>query len=485
VADEDELNKFGDKVVEDPSETKEEPKATEPVEEEVDAEAKVQTQQPKPEKKKKPKKPFLQRLKFYIHLAIFLFFVASGALLSLPMWKHKLPEFMQKYIPESLLKDRGVANGKDYSSDIAELQSRIDEIFVKLSAPRASSEAVSSGDSEAFAQNSTEISNLRERVETYDARISEIEGKLVSIKAMSAAMKGSDSAEGMDADARASVQEMFVKLSDELTKELNAQLEQRAEAEIAPLQSDLVLKADSASVDAKLKSLQAQIEEVQKIAMTSSSLSKASSAMIIASLRLKDKVEEGKPFTDGLKNFRDAMYEEDAFKAGEDSIKAKEEITGILKGLGEYAEEGVSSVASLREEFDKAARTAVAIASTSADAEGWSANALNKMRSMVVVRKMANAEKGSVDDIAYRASNYLRNGEVKAAIDAVEEIKEENAKAVFDAWLEKAMVRLSAIKLASTIAEQCIGGKFDKGAIPIAQSDVPIDEILAEEPLTE
>ncbi|MCP4393815.1 MAG: hypothetical protein GY804_06060 [Alphaproteobacteria bacterium] len=420
----------------------------------------------KTSKTKKQKKPLLKRLKFYSYLTIFLFFLFSGLFLSLPMWQHKLPEFVQKYLPE---RGADVTSSKDSKIVFDELNVRMEELSAKIANLSKQNGGVAIGNGDAVARAFSyaakaqgNVKSLSEKINTMEGRVVDIEHKLASLKAMSSAMNGGGDV--MTDGSKQSVEEIFLRLSDELSKELynemSSHMVEKIDTSLSSVKNEMALKADAASVEAKYESLRAQLAEVQKIAASSSSISKASSAMIIASLRLKDKVEEGKVFNDCLKDFRTAMYAEDAFKNDVVAMDAKEKIAKEVKALGAYADNGVDSITSLRERFKILAKEAV-VESSSFGSDGWTAGAVKKMKSMVVIRKTEKAEKGSIDEIVYRADKYLRDRNIEAVIEIIGEIKDLKVKKVFDRWLLDAEKRLSAVKTVNSIVELCVGEKYD------------------------
>jgi hypothetical protein len=404
---------------------------------------KVVTSSSKPWKPAKPKKPLGKKIKFYTYLSIFLFFIFAAALISLPVWKHKLPSSLQKFLPETKTTENA-------NVDMANLQSQINDLsdMVKLLGMGQGGNYDTA--IEDASQTKADIEKLNNTIDAMEQRIAELEGKVSTLKAISSSVKAVKEGNSINQkSAEATFVSMSEKLSEELQKELSKQMNDNMNASVEELKNDLSAKADKVTVDARYESLSLQLAEVEKIASSNLGMSEASSAMVIASVKLKDDVTSGTPFIDALKEFKEILDTKGSFKQDKTSILIS------LKELNKNAKSGIPSIESLRKEFDETAKDAI-VKGMSSDGDGWTADAINKVKSMVVIRKTKKATKGSVDEIVYRASNLLRDGKVEETVSAINEIKNTNAKAVFDDWLEKANKRIDAISYASSIMENCV-----------------------------
>lgn len=399
-------------------------------------------------KSSKPKKPLAKKIKFYAYLSIFLFFLFAGALLSLPVWKHKLPPSLQKYLPE-------IKVAENINVDVEGLQSQINDLsdMIKLIG------IGQGGDSDAAIENASktkaEIEKLQNIIDLMENRIAELEGKVSTLKAISSSVDAVKEGSGINQKtAEATFVSMSEKFSEELQKELSKQMADNMNVSVAELKHDLSAKADKASVEAKYESLSLQIAEVEKIASNNLSMSEVSSEVLIAAVRLKDDIKVGSPFVKSLNQFKDILNAKGNLKQDKTSVLMS------LKELNKHAKSGIPSIESLRKEFDETAKQAI-VKGMSSDGDGWTADAMNKVKSMVVIRKTKKAKKGSVDEIVYRASNLLRDSKVEEAISAIDEIKNTNAKAVFDDWIENASERIDAISYANAIIENCVSDGSD------------------------
>ncbi|MCW5699542.1 MAG: hypothetical protein KIT00_06860 [Rhodospirillales bacterium] len=137
------------------------------------------------------------------------------------------------------------------------------------------------------------------------------------------------------------------------------------------------------------------------------------------------------PFADELATLKQAVGDDAA--AGE-----------AVAALEPHAAAGVPTLADLYSRFP-AVTEAVVQADTEMQEEGWEARVLNRLQSLVSIRRTGEAavESGGVDSVLSLAEQRLAKGDLQAAVSALEGLEGAPAEAAGD-WVADAKARLTA-----------------------------------------
>lgn len=185
-------------------------------------------------------------------------------------------------------------------------------------------------------------------------------------------------------------------------------------------------------LDARLAALdrvESQISELEKIAGARSAASGKAAAAALALERLGDAVKGSGPFATEL----------DAVKTliGEDPVASE-----AIAALEPYATKGVPTAATLYRRFPEVA-DAVAGAESRMQGEGWVQRTVNRLRSLVTIRRTGEAAVGAggTDAALALAEKSLAAGDLRGAVAALESLKG-NAADAAKGWLRDAKARL-------------------------------------------
>jgi len=236
----------------------------------------------------------------------------------------------------------------------------------------------------------------------------------------------------------------------------------------APLQA---VTGDPAAVEAlnqKVTDLTAQLEQLRS-SMTQTSEQQASSgadltkrldeaekklneprqdvavAKAIAAAALKAAIDRGGPFTAELDTFAGVSPDDPA-----------------AKDLRSFAQTGVPSRAELINQVSDVASAAVESANQPSPDQSWSDRLMNSAKSLVSVRPVGNIEGESVEAIAARMENKVRNGDLPGAANEWNDLPPaaKQASAAFKQSLE---VRIRVEDLVSGALSKAVSGTGKEG----------------------
>ncbi len=132
------------------------------------------------------------------------------------------------------------------------------------------------------------------------------------------------------------------------------------------------------------------------------------------------------------------------------------EMAAAIAALEPRAAGGVPTVSELRARFPAVAE-AVSRADTKLEGEGWVENALNRLRSLVSVRRKGDTAvaAGGADAALAGAEGALAAGDLAAAVQALETLEPPAAEAAAG-WLGDAHARMTAERLLATLQARAI-----------------------------
>ena len=131
------------------------------------------------------------------------------------------------------------------------------------------------------------------------------------------------------------------------------------------------------------------------------------------------------------------------------------EITKAIAALGPYAASGIPTLATLRRDFDRLAGE-IARAARALEGDGWFEWAVNRLMSLVTVRRTTDSgDLNSVDAVVARAETSLKAGDLMAAVEELEGLAGPPG-ATAAPWLRGARARLAAERAMATLHVQAV-----------------------------
>ena len=126
------------------------------------------------------------------------------------------------------------------------------------------------------------------------------------------------------------------------------------------------------------------------------------------------------------------------------------EITKAIAALEPYAASGIPTLATLRRDFDRLAGE-IARAARALEGDGWFEWAVNRLMSLVTVRRTTDTgDLDSVDAVVARAETSLKAGDLMAAVEELEGLAGPPGAAAAP-WLRGARARLAAERAMATL----------------------------------
>jgi len=184
----------------------------------------------------------------------------------------------------------------------------------------------------------------------------------------------------------------------------------------------------AAGADA-LADLGRQIEAMQAVRSEASAASGRSQALALAASQLRSAISTGQPFADQLAVLSAA--------GGDDTT-----VAAILDRLEPLAVDGVATLDELRRGLSARA-AAISNAGHAVDGDDWTSQAINSIQSLVTVRRVDDADIGTVDGALAAAESRLADGDLAGAVAAVSAL-EDAARDAASPWLVDAEARLAA-----------------------------------------
>jgi hypothetical protein len=131
------------------------------------------------------------------------------------------------------------------------------------------------------------------------------------------------------------------------------------------------------------------------------------------------------------------------------------EITKAIAALEPYAASGIPTLATLRRDFDRLAGE-IARAARALEGDGWFEWAVNRLMSLVTVRRTTDTgDLNSVDAVVARAETSLKAGDLMAAVEELEGLAGPPGAAAAP-WLRGARARLAAERAMATLHVQAV-----------------------------
>lgn len=146
--------------------------------------------------------------------------------------------------------------------------------------------------------------------------------------------------------------------------------------------------------------------------------------IVLASVRLRDAIEKSRAFESELANIKPL-------------VKNDETLMAYVKALDEYAKDGIPSIRSLQNEFDKLVDQINSAKLRNKTNAGFLDNAVVQFSSLVKVRKIEpSAGSNNNEDILARVYQKLFESDLAGAAYEISQLKG-NAANIANAWLKK------------------------------------------------
>jgi len=256
---------------------------------------------------------------------------------------------------------------------------------------------------------------------TVNARLSEFEKRPVPA--------------GVDVDAIKSAEGALAGRVDQLTQRL------------ATVEAQSRLGNISAELAKKLPELEQQIQSQRGAERTDA-------ALAVVLLRIRDAVEEGRPFPAEYAALKGLVHNPDLMAQGEP--------------LAEAAQNGVASRAVLSRRLTELAGR-IATATEPPPQSDWGAQALERLRSLVTIRRIDGNSQTGPEAAVRAAEAALARGDLDGAVTALDPLAGANADAA-RSWLRMARERL-AVETALDHLRQSLEARFQPpGAAPAEPS---------------
>ena len=131
------------------------------------------------------------------------------------------------------------------------------------------------------------------------------------------------------------------------------------------------------------------------------------------------------------------------------------DMTKAIAALEPYAASGIPTLATLRRDFDRLAGE-IARAGRALEGDGWFEWAVNRLMSLVTVRRTTDTgDLNSVDAVVARAETSLKAGDLMAAVEELEGLAGPPGAAAAP-WLRGAQARLAAERAMATLHVQAV-----------------------------
>ncbi|MCE3231923.1 MAG: Mitochondrial inner rane protein [Rickettsiaceae bacterium] len=197
------------------------------------------------------------------------------------------------------------------------------------------------------------------------------------------------------------------------------------------------IKEGISGINERTAILEAKIDEVSN-KLDQADSNNLSNDMVLSAVRLRDAVRDSHNFSGELSTLHN-LAENNA------------ELTELLQGLDKYAQSGVPSVVTIKEEFDPIAHQILTLARSQKANPSLMDKVMIQLSSLVNVTKIdANAQGNQIEDVIARAYNDLIQDDLASAIKELSTLPADT-KAIAKNWIEKAEGSLFARNAAEKI----------------------------------
>lgn len=362
---------------------------------------------------------------FFKVLLKFVLLVLFLALLSLPWWIGYVPAKYRAPVDEvlsSVLPEVAVTGGTEFEKKIALLESRLTHV-----------EAMS------------HTAGNHDEFKGFSARLTDLEIAFYRFRDDFQAAHIAEHAGGKD--MKVAPQTLSVEQKQRLTV-LESQLaalgdmDGRLMSRLGVVENKTVQLEDKKLTRSELEPLSSRIMQVEKDLKNKIVEKEQSVMLLMAVTMLRDAIIAGRPFT--------ATFDTLSFLAANDPA-----VMTAAAPLKPWAEEGVPSLAELKQEFDALAGAA-AWEAFKPEQVGWRNRVIGKLMSLVTVRRIDGIQdEKTADAYIKQAEDALKKDDLKTALTALEPLPEAAAK-IMAPWQKKADIYLQAESLMGSLMSVAI-----------------------------
>ncbi|MCP5363644.1 MAG: hypothetical protein H6905_00155 [Hyphomicrobiales bacterium] len=229
-------------------------------------------------------------------------------------------------------------------------------------------------------------------------------------------------------------------------KEVIAKIEQEPSATQVLLPRIEQLEADSLMS----KRLADRLRELETVETQAQESAAHLTATVLSVNQLREMSNSSAPYAAQLTSLK-ALIGNDA------------EVQEEIQTLEQYADQGVPSTAALRSSYPEVA-SAISRTGTQVEGDGWAERTLNSLTSLVSVRRTGSAAvaAGGTEGALAQAEMSLNDGDLPAAITALQSLEDPSAAAAAQVWLTHAQARVEVDKAITGLQDFVIAQLADE-----------------------
>jgi hypothetical protein len=261
----------------------------------------------------------------------------------------------------------------------------------------------------------SERARFTEELKVLLGRVNALENTSESIKEMVATATGG---------TRGDAEEALRKIAERLTR-----LEKEDAALASTGEALQGLESRSARLSTSVADITERITALESMDSAEAAARKSAHAVVLAVGQLQGALRASGPFAKELGSLK-AVTDGDS------------RIDGALAALEPHAASGIPDLEVLRRRFEKVAGDTVRAANAGEDT-GWVRLTLNRLASLVTIRRTDGTADDSIDAVVAGVENDLESGDLITAVEALADLSGAPAEAVAG-WLGDARARLTA-----------------------------------------
>jgi len=380
----------------------------------------------------------------WLVVLFFLAVIGTGAFMSKAKWYPRVEPYIAEYLPESLKLDIEDPRVSGLSSRVSELEAQTRNMVAKdktigsLEAERAKLSATLGAALKRIESVEQSIGAVRDMVKS-TASAEEAAAASKSLKELNARLKKLEAMRQAGATAGSGsvandIAERVVKLEQSIPN-AGSLAERIAKLEKADSQSKIArdsLNTTRQKLASSVAGMETRLNKVESRSAAASAGASSGSATVLMIAQLRDGVHSGQAFPKILAGVK-------ALAGNDPGMKAP------LMVLGKHAATGIATLATLRDEFAALASTIVN-AANSRGGDGWFDNAMNKVSSLITLRRLDGSGAEGVEALVAQTEARLKAGDLIAAVKAAGELEGLSPPAhdAVASWLTRAKARLAA-----------------------------------------
>lgn len=278
------------------------------------------------------------------------------------------------------------------------------------------------------------LSSISDRIEVAEAKIKPLPGRIEQLSTDISDLKSLSMPTAQLAAKAADIEQRLSRLDDQLQTMSATHL--KAEDLLERVERLETNAVRAASLDQRLSAMEESGAEAREALMKGSSI-------VLAVGHLAQVAQDSRPFTAELTTLKMLARDDEQLKAAADKLEP-------------YAATGVPTFAKIRADFPAMAVAVTRAQSAAGDGE-WYDRALNRVASLVTVRRTGPEAQaaGGTSGLLATAEQALSADDLAAAVDAVAKIDGPAAPATQN-WLKEARARLAANQALAVLEDRAI-----------------------------